>query len=157
MIDQEQSIKDRILARIESREIEMQPRFLLVLKVAALALVVIVALLISVFLFNFLFFFLRINLYGAPFGLTRFLLFFPWPVLAIDIGLLILAEMLLRQFRFGYRRPVLYTLFALLACTISAGLTIDRITGFNESMEGRAHHGHLPPPLGDMYRHARHF
>ena len=152
-----ESMRERVLARIEREEVAMRPRLVLVLKAAALALLILLALAISVFLFNFLFFFLRINMFEGRIPLVQFLFFFPWPLLALDLGLLLLAEAILRQFRFAYQRPVILTLFILLALTISLGLAIERGTRFNQSMEGRARFGRLPPPIGEMYRHARHF
>jgi len=152
-----ESMKERILARIERRDVAMKPRIVLALKAVALALLVLLALTISVFLFNFLFFFLRINVLEGHIHVLRFLFIFPWTLLAIDFGLLVLSEALLRQFRFAYRRPVVLTLFLLAALTLSLGLAIDRTTRFNETMEGSARYGRLPPPIGDMYRHARHF
>lgn len=160
-----QNIRDRVLSRIEQGEVKMRPRIITLMKAVALGVLVLAALLLSVFLFNFIFFFLRINHFplrygrgflGIPFDLLRFVLLFPWWLLAIDAGLLILAEVLLRQFRFAYRRPVLLSLFALLALTLALGLAIDRATSVNETLEWHAHHGRLPAPIGDMYRHARH-
>jgi len=135
----------------------MQSRLIVVAKLAALTALVLIALAISVFLFNFLFFFVRINLFQGHLAVLPLLFFFPWSLLAIDIGLLLLAELLLQQFRFAYRRPVLYTLFALLALVIALGMALDRVSNFNEQMEDHARHGRLPPPMGEMYRHARHF
>ena len=156
------SIKERILARIESDEITMHSKHFLSWKMVAFVIVAGLALIISVLLFNFIFFFIRINQYGeylhhGPHGVLSFLAFFPWLLLLADIVLIVIAERLLLEFQFAYKRPVFYTLFALLALTISLGLFIDRVTQFNDSMYDRARHGHLPPPVGEFYRHMHHF
>ena len=157
--DTTNGMKERVLARIERREVVMIPRLIVLLKALALAVLVLLALAVAVFLLNFLFFFLRINgpFFFTPFDMVRLLAFFPWTLLALDVGLLLLAEVLLQQFRFVYRRPVLFSAFALIALTISFGLAIDRATHFNERMESGARIGRLPSPIGELYRHARHF
>jgi hypothetical protein len=158
---QPKSMRERILEKIDTRELSMRPKIYFTLKVAALVLITLAVLVISIFIFNFILFSSRINghesLLGfGPRGILTFLEFFPWWLLGIDIALIILLEWLLRQFRFGYKSPVLYLLLTLLVVTASTAFLIDRGTAFNDQLLDRAEHHHLPPPLNNFYGEAHH-
>jgi hypothetical protein len=136
---QPKSMRERILEKIDTRELSMRPKIYFTLKVAALVLITLAVLVISIFIFNFILFSSRINghesLLGfGPRGILTFLEFFPWWLLGIDIALIILLEWLLRQFRFGYKSPVLYLLLTLLVVTASTAFLIDRGTAFNDQL-----------------------
>lgn len=127
-------------------------------RVASFALVVILALIVSVLIFNFIFFSIRLSgeseLLGfGPRGFLFFLQMFPWPLLVVDVILVVVAEHMLRYFRFGYRNPVLVLLAGLLIMSVALGLLIDRTTPFNDRMLERAHHHHLGP-IDEMYEGA---
>lgn len=152
-------LKDRVLGKIRRGEVSMHSQLYFALRIAALLLVVFSALAVSIFLCTFIIFTVRVNLQDAlthtgPSGWWFFARFFPWHLLILDIALLALTEWLLRGFRFGYRSPTLYLLFALVAFAIATALFLDRDAGFNDRMLTRAHMNGLPPPLNDMYIHA---
>lgn len=152
------SLKDQILKDIRSGDVSMRPRLYFVLKIAALVASVFGVVAISVFIFNFILFTVRIsgqeNLLGfGPRGWEIFVFHFPWHLLVLDIALIIGLQWLLRQFKFGYKIPILYLLLGLLCITIVAGFALDRGTPFNDrlyQMRGRG----LPPPLGGFYDRA---
>jgi hypothetical protein len=154
------NIKDAILAKIHSKELLMHPKYYFGLRVAGLAVVSVLMLLISVFILNFLLFSIRINsedvfLNFGPRGWGAFLHFFPWDLLAIDAILMLILLGLLRQFRFGYKSPLIYLLLGIALLTFGAGFVIDRTTGINEHFLRQADAGGLPGPIGDFYGHAR--
>src|ERR1041385_3285643 len=156
MHDQFKSIREAVLAKIKKEQVTPHPRAYFVLQIIALAAVSLAVLGISVFLCNFIFFAIRISgsreLLGfGNRGLAIFFHVFPWWLLVLDIGLIVLLEGLLRRFRFGYRSPILYLLFALLVITISTGYTLDRATLFNDFLHDRAHEHRLPGPLNFLY------
>ncbi len=154
-------MKDRLLRKIDARELLMRPKIYFTLQVAALTLVAIAVLLVSIFIFNFIFFSIRINsrdsLLGfGPRGIWAFLAFFPWMFLLVDVVLVLVLEWLLRKFRSGNRIPALYLLFGLIGLTVVTGLFIDRATGINDRMLLRSDEHLLPPPLDAFYGGARH-
>ncbi|HVU80128.1 MAG TPA: hypothetical protein VHD37_02065 [Candidatus Paceibacterota bacterium] len=133
------SIKDRILGKINAGEVSMRPKFHFTLKLLALVLLMAGILFFSVFLFNFILFSIRINSHDAllgfgPRGFEAFLFFFPWPIFLADVLLIALLERLLRQFRFGYKVPVLYLLLGLFALTIASAFAFDRGTSVNDRL-----------------------
>lgn len=150
-------IKDRILRSIRKGEVSMHARPYFALKLAALVVVLALALIVSILMFSFIFFIVRVNI-GDAFsqgnGLLMFVRFFPWHLLILEVMLLVIAEAMIRSFKFGYRSPMLYLALGLLAAVIALGLFIDRDTHFNDDMFDRAHHHRLPPPFNDLYEHA---
>lgn len=160
MTSEQKNLKDKVLGTIQSGEVTMRPRLYFSLQVAGLALLSFAVLVISVFIFNFILFSLRINhqdmLLGVgPRGWIPFLQFFPWPWLAIDIGLILILESLLRNFRLGYRVPALYLLGVLLFFTVAVAAVIDRGTPINDRLFERRHE--LPSPVGEFYLRARQY
>jgi hypothetical protein len=156
MNDKLKSLREDVLAKIKNERISMHSRTFFLLKMAALALVAILVLTISVFLCNFIFFAINANgsneLLGfGNRGILTFVQIFPWWLLVIDVGLIILLEWLLRRFRFGYKSPVLYLLLGLVVVTLSVGFTVERATMFNSYLRDRAHEHRLPSPLNDIY------
>jgi hypothetical protein len=151
-------MKARILGKIKAGEISMRTPAYFALRVAALALVALFALAVSILICTFILFTIRMNAHDALehagiSGWWFFARFFPWHLLALDIVLIAAAEWLLRGFKFAYRSPALYVLFALLALALALGLFIDRTTGFNDDMQRRARLNGLPPPLNALYLH----
>jgi hypothetical protein len=155
-----QNMRERLMHKIEAHEVSMRPRIFFTLQIVAILFVALAALLVSIFIFNFILFSIRISnedsfLGFGPRGIWAFVYFFPWWLLLIDVALLSLLERLLRQFKFGYRAPVLYLLFGLLVVTGSVAFAIDRGTNFNERILIHGEHHGLPPPIGAFYGHAR--
>jgi len=153
------NIKDKILSDIQSGVVSMRPRFQFTLKLVLLSIITLLVLFISVFILMFISFSIRVSHhevllgFGSQ-GILTFLYFFPWLLLALDVGLIFLLEWLLRKFRFGYRFPILYLLFVLFLVIIVSGLGLDRGTPFNDAMlKGREH---LPRPVGNFYGRANH-
>jgi hypothetical protein len=136
----------------------MRPKFHFTFDAFLAALVALVILGVSIALVSFIFFSLRIagheSLLGfGPRGILAFIFIFPWPLLLLDVLLVLFLETLLRRFKFGYRSPVLYLLIVLIAIAGAAGIAIDRTTHVNDDLLDRADHGGLPPPFGEVYEH----
>ncbi|HVV15065.1 MAG TPA: hypothetical protein VHD55_01530 [Candidatus Paceibacterota bacterium] len=153
------TMQEAVLRRIRADELSMRPRAYFALKMAAIMLVALAALLISVFIFNFILFGIRINSHDSllgfgPRGIGAFLYFFPWNLLLIDVGLVLLLQWMLRWFRFGYKTPVLYLLLGILAATAAAAVLIDRGTDFNDRLLHRADRHELYF-FGDFFEGAR--
>jgi hypothetical protein len=148
------NIKESILEKIESGRVSMRPRFQFTLKIIALSVVTFLVLIISLFIIAFISFSIRISHHESllgfgPKGIMAFFLFFPWLLLALDVGLICLLEWLLRKFRFGYRFPVLYLLLVLFGIVIISGSVLDRGISFNDKiLQSRER---LPRPIGNFY------
>lgn len=158
--DHTESLRDKIFAQIKTERITMRPRLYFTLQIAAVAFVAMLVLLASIFIFNFILFSIRINSHDAflqfgPQGLKNFIIFFPWPILLLDIAFIVLLEWLIRKFRFGYRIPMVYLVGALLVLTFATGFALDRGTYLNELLMDRDEHQGLPGPFGGLYHHAR--
>lgn len=155
-----ESIKETLLRKINTKELEMRPKLYFTLKVVAVAMLAALVLLISVFILNFILFGIRINSHDVllgfgPRGWSAFLHFFPWPLLVLDILFIALLGFLLRQFRFGYKTPVLYLAAALLVGSAILGFVVDRGTGMNERLLRNSDAHQARPPFCDIYGHAR--
>lgn len=138
----------------------MRPRLYFTLQIATVAIVAVLSLLLSIFIFNFILFSIRINGHDAFLsfgsrGLQRFIVYFPWLTLLIDIILILLLEWLIRKFRFGYRIPILFLVLGIISLTVIAGFVLDRGTYFNDRLMDRAEHEGLPPPLSGLYHGAQ--
>ena len=157
----EQSPRERILAKIKDHEVTMRPKAFFTLKVLALALLSLFVLGLTVFLCNFILFALRVSGHESllGFGARGHLTFwrlFPWKYFLLYLFLLLLLGSLIRCFRFGYRRPLAYLLGGSFLLIVIAGVLIDRGTRFNDELLDRADHKLLPAPFGDLYGRARH-
>ena len=154
----QESIKSRVLKDIHAGQVAMRPKVYFTLQIGALLFTAAAALAVSIFIFNFILFSIRINSHDAllsfgPRGWEAFITFFPWPLLLIDIGLVLLLELLLRQFKFGYKIPILYLLGGLLLVTATTAILVDRGTPFNDRLFEQSHR--LPAPVGGWYENAR--
>lgn len=155
-----QTTKESVLAKIRERRIGMRSKLSFTFETALAGFVALVILAVSVAIVSFILFGLRVNgheslLAFGPRGIGSFLLIFPWPLLLLDVLLIVFLESLLRRFKFGYRSPILYLLLGLLAVAIAAGLALDRGTSFNDDLLQHADHGDLPAPFGELYEHVR--
>ncbi len=154
------NLKNQILEKIRTKRVSMRPKIFFTLHVGALIVVGFCVLALSVFLFNYISFIVRLNSHDAllgfgPRGIELFLQVFPWPLLLLDLALVVLLEWLLRHFKFGYRRPALLLFAGLLLSSLIVGSFLDRGLRFNDNFLRRADRGMLPPPLGAFYEYAR--
>lgn len=154
------NMKDAVLAQIREQKVSMRPKLYFTLKAVAVLVVAGVILLVTVGIFNYISFSERVNgheslLMFGPRGILLFLAIFPWPLLILDILLVVLLESLLRRFQFAYRRPVLYLILLFAVGAFALGVVLDRATHFNDDLLQRIDHKQLPPPLGFLYVDAR--
>ncbi len=153
------NIKQSVLEKIKDGEINMRPKMHFTFKVIALIAVSVVVLVTSSIIVSFMYFTLRIS--GHDFllgfgllGIERFLMLFPWLLLIIDVCFIIMLEMLLKHFKFGYRSPIIYLSLGILLVVLAGGFIIDRTRVHNFFME-RAEANQLPV-FGAIYEHLKH-
>ncbi|HWU24747.1 MAG TPA: hypothetical protein VN086_03280 [Candidatus Paceibacterota bacterium] len=156
---EQHQIESEVLERIRSGKLRMKPRFFFVLKTALVIAITVLILLISVWLASFISFGLRLSgndsLLGfGTRGILMFIAVFPWWLALIDLALIALLAWLLRHFKFGYRKPVLYLLGALIVGGVAGGLLFDRETPFHDDRFHEAESGELFAPLESLYEGA---
>src|SRR3569623_182299 len=154
------NMKDAVLRSISAGRLKMHPKYYFALRVAALVCVSVAILLITIFICNFLLFSIRINsadsfFFFGPRGWSAFFFFFPWELFAVDIALVAALLALMRQFKFGYRSPMLYVALFLIVVTIAAGAAVDKTTDINDRFLQAADNQHLPGPANMVYVSAR--
>ena len=154
------SLRDGILAKINSNQVRMRSRAFFVLRIIGIVVLAVAVLALSIAIANFISFMVRVNGQGPLLdlgwqGIWIFIQVFPWPVLIVDLICIFLLERLLRMFRFGYRSPALYLFISILFVAGVGGILLDRGTPLNNDLLHQADQGRLLPPLGALYQGSR--
>ena len=123
----------KLLEQIKQGELTMHSKFYFRLKFALACLIIFFTLLLAIFILTFIFFSWR-----ASEGI------FPLSLLIADLVLIWLCELLVRRFRFGYKRSVLYLVLAISAVTIATSVVIDQITDLQEGLAEQNEQHDLP-------------
>jgi hypothetical protein len=138
----------------------MRPKLYFVMKTGLILAVAFLILLTSIFIAGLVLFSVRVNghdslLSFGPRGIELFLRTIPWTLVLLEVALIVLFEWLIRQFRFGYQRPALYLLLALIVSFGVFGTALDRGTSFNDDRFQEAEQGESFFPLGEIYEGLR--
>ena len=148
-------IKKTILEKIQSGDVAMRPKWYYVLKSVLLFTGVAIIGVWIVYLVSFVLFAVLNS--GAIFvpafglrGLTVFLLALPWLMILLAAVFIIVLEVLVRKYSFGYRKPLLYTVLMILGVA-TLGTVLVAQTNLHERALERAT-GHRLPVVGDVYR-----
>jgi hypothetical protein len=136
-------IKDTILEKIKHGEVEMRPRWHFVIKSILVLSGIILGSIGLVYILSFILFYLRqsglffIPLFGFR-ALLTFIIASPWLLVLTAVVFIIALELLVRRYSFGYRTPLLYMLFGIIAISflgtylISQTTVHDRLQTFSE-------------------------
>jgi len=153
-----QQLREQVLAKIKSGSVKMKPRFSFILRALLLISGLVIAALLVLYLISFVFFMLRSNgtwlapVFGLR-GLGLFMTSLPWLLLLV-IGLFVVVlEILVRHFSFGYRRPLLYSVFGILFVLGFTGFIVAQ-TPLHEGLWERAENERLPL-AGTLYKGLR--
>ena len=154
------SIIESVTAKIASGEVRAHSHALFVGKAIAFAILGIGVLITSALIINFILFSIHLNshemlLQFGPRGWSAFLRFFPWILLFVDIVCMVLLSILVKQFRFGYRTPLLYVLGGAVVLVIISGFLIEQHTPANRFFVGEGEPRGMHVPLGGMMRGMR--
>jgi len=160
--DNQNSISANIIGKIRTEELSMRSKKFFTLKIIVLVGVSLLVLIISIFLLTYVFFSIRVSghnslLFFGSRGIFLFVEMFPWTLFLVDMILIMSLEWLLRRFRFGYHRPVLYLLGGIFVLTALTSILIDRATSINDRMMDQAYQHRLIYPINDIYAQARRF
>jgi lysylphosphatidylglycerol synthetase-like protein (DUF2156 family) len=145
-------IKNQILEKIKSGEVNMKPKYYFILKLVALALTVFLTFILSTMLVSYVIFSIKISGqvfllgFGAK-GLYHFFIALPWFILFLDLVLIFFLDWLLKSFKFGYNSSVMF-LFVVTLVSITVLASLINSTSFHRDMmiraEGRAARGPWP-------------
>ncbi|MEK7545473.1 MAG: hypothetical protein AAB554_00175 [Patescibacteria group bacterium] len=127
----ENSLKTKVLAAIESGKVTMRPKWHFLLKTALIAAGVVFLTLTLVYLVSFIIFAMRESgaWYLTPFGLRglqAFLTAAPWLLILVALAIFAILEVLVRRFSFAYRRPLLYSVIGILALVTLSSFGVAR-------------------------------
>lgn len=150
-------LKNNLLKKIKSGEIDMKPRWHFMLKAGLLLFGIVVAALLAIYFLSFTIFFIRqTGLFMTPglgfYGLSYFILTSPWLLIGASLGFLLVLYLLVKHYSFSYKQPLLYSLLALVllallgSTALNKALLHQRIGGF---MADRP-----LPVMAPMYRQA---
>jgi len=153
--EKKSSLTDKVLEKIKGGQIKMRPKFYFVLKTVLLAVGFFVAGSLVLFLISFISFHLRASgiwyLPGfGPRGWGIYLRLMPWFLILAGLILILILEILAKRFSFVWRRPIIYSLLAIILIALIGGFIIER-TPFHLGLFFQAREGKLPF-AGPIYR-----
>ncbi|MDD2732255.1 MAG: hypothetical protein PHI53_03630 [Candidatus Pacebacteria bacterium] len=128
---EKKSISQIVAEKIKKGEVKMRPKLYFILRAAFLVLSITVISLFVFYLISFIAFSLRANGlwfmpgFGFP-GLRIFLISLPWFLISVSLILIVILEILAEYFTFVYRRPVLYSIIAIIIIVLLGSFIIDR-------------------------------
>jgi len=157
----EQKLKDikvDIVNYIKTNKVTMKPRWHFILFALLRVIAVVVVFVSILYLASFITLVMREHeLFRAlglrPQSVHGFMLSVPWFLVVLSLILLVLLEVLTRKFQFVYRRPIVYSIFALLVLVLVVGAIVREV-----DKEFRfARFGEKPnaPILGPVHRYYR--
>jgi hypothetical protein len=122
-------IQDNIRKAIEAGSVKMRPKWHFIARTALLTVGLALVFFTGVYLASFIIFILhQTGVWFLPvFGLSNIhiLLFsLPWLLIVIAGIFIILVEILLRQYPFAYRRPLMYSACGVIAFVILGGIVV---------------------------------
>lgn len=152
-------IQNAVLDKITQGVVSMRPRRYFVLQSLVLLGIAGGILTLSIFIVSFVHFQLAVNGHYAllSFGYRGFfalLSVVPWLLVAVDLVLLAVFEALIRHFKFGYRRSVLYLFIVCLILAGVAGLSLEEVTGYQHHLYEASEKNALPPFIEETYKGA---
>ena len=154
------TVREGVLKAIANHQVRMRPAVLFKVEFLLIALISLMLLIVMIGIAGFIFYALRVNGHEAllGFGMSGigvFLLIFPWPLFIIGLVLLLILQVLIRRFAFGYRRSIFLVLITLFIGGGAVALALDRETPLHDRLREGSVDGSLPAPLGGFYGHAR--
>ncbi len=148
-------MRERVLESIKSGRVVMRPRWHFVLKAVLLAVGGSIIFLAILYLVSFTLFILRrtgilfVPSFGAR-GWYVFLVSLPWILILVSLVFILVLEVLVRQYAFAYRRPLLYSLLGIILLVFLGGFIVD--SAHVQGRFSRFAEEHRVPFARDFYR-----
>lgn len=152
---EKQSLKKRIINQIEQGRLKMKPRWHFVSQAIMLVVLMIIILISLLYLFSFFFFATRTSglwhlVAFGPRGLMALVGAFPWLLFGSILVFIIILEVLIRKFSFGWRRSFVYTFLGIILIASFASWLLAQ-SSFHDDFYRQAWNNHLPL-VGPLYR-----
>jgi len=153
------TLREKVLARIENHTVTATSRWYFIMRIVLIGFLTLFALLLSSLICNSIVFIIlssgrSLLLDFGTRGIWSFLIFFPWPLLLIDLLCILLLQRLLSVFKFGYRIPVLYLGGLIFVIGFGLGIIIHHDTPFNHQVVREGERRHFSGFLNDFLRGA---
>jgi len=149
----DKSIKDNVLGAINTGKATMRPKWHFVLQAVLLVLGVFLSVLTGMYLVSFIIFILhQTGIWFLP-GLGGVALLFtslPWVLVLVAIIFIIVLEILVKKYSFGYKKPLLYSSLGVIVLVLAGGFVLAQ-TSLHRGLFNRARHNSLPIG-GSFYR-----
>ncbi len=149
------SVRTHVLEAIKDGEVTMRPRWHFVLKAVLAAAGALLIFFGTIYLMSFIIFVLYKTgiIYVPDFGLhgiMRFLFNLPWILILVAFIFAILLEILVQRYAFVYKKPLLYSLFGVVALVV-AGSVIVAATPLHSQFLKNSRERHFPFFPGQLY------
>jgi uncharacterized SAM-binding protein YcdF (DUF218 family) len=153
--ENQKSISETVISKIKERQIKMRPRIYFIFKIGILAFGLAMLTLSAIFLTSFIFFSIRQSglFFLGNFGFSgiRIILFsMPWLLILGVVALIVTSEFFADHFQFVYKRPVMYSVLAIIIIVILGGVALD-FTPLHANLLMNAQKGE-PSIAGHFYR-----
>jgi len=148
-------ITEKVISKIEKGDLKMRSRVYFIAKSFLIVALLVLFFLLVLYFGSLIIFVLRINdiflFHGVGFyAIRNILLSFPWYLVFLIVVLILLIDVVGRNFRFVYRKPFIISLFLISAAVIFSSFLIEKsslhYSFFNLAQEERL------PVGGRMYR-----
>ncbi len=151
----EKPISQKVISRIEKGELKMRPKAYFVAKTILIAGLLTLAFLLALYFSSLIIFVLRMNdillFHGMGFQAIRSIVVsFPWYLVLLVIGLVVLVEAVAKRFNFIYRKPLIISLLIILILVFLSSLLIEK-SSLHHSFFKLAEQERLPL-AGRIYR-----
>ena len=151
-----ESLKDTIMKGIHEGRVQMRPRWHFVLLSSLLFVGVLVVCITLVYAVSLIVYLLHANgeWFAPSFGLRgwfSFLYSLPWMLMVLLALFVLILEILVRQYAFVYKKPLITSVLGIVGIVLVGGFLIT-LTPLHNRMAHFDHDGMLPPPLNGLYR-----
>jgi hypothetical protein len=120
-------MKEEILEKIKSQKIKMKPKIAFALRIFGIIAIIVLLAVFAIYLISFI-------LYTNHFS---------WMLILIALIFIFLIEILMREFRFTYRKPIIYSLILVLLIVILCGFIVHT-TPFHSRISCLCHQYQVP-------------
>lgn len=142
------AMRDRILEAIETGKVSMRPKWHFVLKTALMVTGGIIALLALLYLGSLVLFVLRrtgvwfVPIFGSR-GWFEFFKSLPWLLILASLVFVVVLEILVRHYKFAYRRPLLFSVAGIILILAAGVFVVDRAR-LHDRFSRYTEQNHLP-------------
>lgn len=142
-------MENDIISKIKSGAIKMKPKYYFALKTCALVLAIIILFLFIIYLTSFILFSVRASgaMFLPQFGFVGIKILtgsLPWLLIFLSVVLVAALEFFAEHLSFVWRRPVIYSLLAVVALVLLGGFLIE-MTPFHLGLLKNAQDKNDPP------------